>query len=99
MINVEVVEDANIGSRVANGIQDKDRDDEQGKDFVGESGGELDDSVQIHECRQEHVKRNPDSNPRIKGQERNVQGLGELEHNGLKGQDRTGTTVDHLNTW
>jgi hypothetical protein len=96
MVTVEIMEQSDLGGRIANGVQDKNRNNQEGKDFVGESCGVLDDYVQVHESSQEHVHSNPDTNPGIERQERNIQVLTELIQYGLKSQNRAETSIDHL---
>lgn len=93
--NVQVMHQSNLGSGVANGIQNINGNDQEGKDFVGKAGGVLDVPVQVEKGRQEHVQGHPKSNPGIERQKGYVQVLAQFIGNGLKREDGSGSAIDH----
>ena len=57
--------DAHIGVRAAERADNKDARDEERKELVREAGRVDQDPIEIQESREEHVKGNPEPDPRI----------------------------------
>ena len=81
---------------ISDGSQQEDRHNEQGKRLIGESSGLFDEFVKVEKCCNHLVQANPDTDPRVEGEERNVEPLGKVVTDGLERQNWTGSSVDHL---
>ena len=51
---------------ISDRVQYVDTDDKEGKNLICESCCVLDETIQIDECSQNHVERNPQADPRVK---------------------------------
>mmetsp|Transcript_45270 Transcript_45270/g.109575 ORF Transcript_45270/g.109575 Transcript_45270/m.109575 type:complete len:244 (-) Transcript_45270:476-1207(-) len=76
VISSKVVEKTNLGGRISNGSQQENGDNEQGKCLISESSGLFDNSVKVEECCSHLVEANPDTDPCIECEKRNVELLG-----------------------
>ena len=65
MVPTEVMEESDLGRRIAHRIQDEDRHDQKRKDLIGESCRVLDQSIHIEETGQQQVHGHPNSDPSI----------------------------------
>ena len=91
---VEVRDKTIARSQITDCVEDKDGNDKEGKHFIRESGGVLENSVEIEEGSHDEIYSNPDTNPSIEGQERNTKGFRQLKANRLEGKDGSSTSVD-----
>jgi hypothetical protein len=93
-IRVEVLKHTTTRERISNGIEKEDGDDEEGKHFIRETRGILENPVEIDKGSQQQIHSDPDTDPRIKGEEWYTQGSGKLKANRLEGKDGPSTSVD-----
>jgi hypothetical protein len=96
MVGVKIAQDTSITERVTNGVHHKDRHNQQGKNFIGETGSKTDDACYIEESGQQGVNENPDTNPSVESQVRNVHVLGHVVQDSSKGQNGSGRSDDTL---
>ena len=95
VVALKVVVDPGGRDWTAQRADDEDGGDEQRKDLVGEARRVLDDAVETPHRGQDHVHRNPKTDPGIEGEERDAHALGHFEENLRKGQNGTRSTIDH----
>ena len=67
VFSIKVTEDTRGTERITDSIHDKDGNNEEGKNLIGESCGQLDIACQIKESCHDTVKEEPDGYPSIKG--------------------------------
>jgi len=87
---IQVTQKTAWAKGAANRIQDKDRDNQEGKDIIGEFRGQADVAGQVEEGRESSIAECPNAHPGIKGKERNAQRLGHVVKDGGHDQDGSG---------
>mmetsp|Transcript_21094 Transcript_21094/g.50046 ORF Transcript_21094/g.50046 Transcript_21094/m.50046 type:complete len:431 (+) Transcript_21094:1078-2370(+) len=95
VILLEVVVDPDRRGRRSEGVDDEDGRDQQGEDLVREPGGVLEQPVEVAHGGDHQVEGDPQADPRVEGQEGDVEGLGHGVEDAAEGQDGTRPAVDH----
>ena len=67
MVILEVVVKTGRREGVTEGVDDKDKGNQHGEDFVGETGSVLDERVDVHETTDQAVDHNPKTDPCVEG--------------------------------
>ena len=93
-IRIEVLKHTTARERISNSVEKKDGNDEEGKHFIGETSGILENPVEVDKGSHNQIHSDPNANPSVKGQERNSQGSGKLKANRLKGKNGSSTSID-----
>ena len=90
VLGIQVTQKTTWAEGAANRVQDKDGDNQEGEDIVGEFSGQADVAGQVKESRRGSIDECPDAHPGIEGKERNAQRLGHVIKNGGHDQDGSG---------
>ena len=67
MVRLEVVVKTGGREGVTKGVDNKDKGNQHGEDFVRETGSVLDELVNVHETTDQAIDHNPKTDPRVEG--------------------------------
>lgn len=79
MIGVQVTQNATLSKGVTDGIEDENRDNQQGKDVIGEASSQANIARKVKEGCDGSIDANPNTDPCIKGKEWNVEVLEDVD--------------------
>jgi len=95
VIWIQVTKHPSIREWVSNCIEDKDGDNQQRKDIVGEASGISDEAGKVKESSECGVDADPYTDPSIEGKERDVETLGHVVHD--SSHDKNGASRPDYN--
>jgi hypothetical protein len=96
VVGIKVAQETSVGEGISNRIHDEDTDNQKGKDLVRESSRKADVTGQIEKAGNKTVPKQPNTNPGIECEERNVHVLRHVIDDSREGEDRTRGTNDAL---
>lgn len=73
VVHIKVMDDTNITERATNSIDNENQTNQEAENLIGESSTQDDDAIKIHKSCDKHVNRNPDSNPSVHTEKRDIQ--------------------------
>ena len=72
---------AYVGKGRSDGINDKDKGNQEAEDFICEPSTQNDDTIEVNKRSNEHINADPDPNPSIECKKWHIHGLGNLVEN------------------
>lgn len=95
MIRIKIMQQPHLTRRIPNRIENKNRNDQKRKNLIRKARRILNEPIQIHEARHDHIERHPQPNPRIQGQKWHIDLFRQFIRHRLKGQHRPRPAIDH----